>query len=448
MKKNVRTIWSVAIVLLMAAVLSMAMPVLGEPAFAQESGTHPAALDVNAMSIGDTPATAKKENPMIVGEKSATAKIKKKVTFKKAKVFNIQNARGKVTFKIINGNSKITISRAGNVTVKKGLKKGRTYTVNVKIRAGGTKNFAAKTVMARMKVTATARKVKVETAGPKNTGDDGTGITHVVILGIDGAGRFFQDLDMPNLKRAKDKGAFTFNCLTSDPTLSAQCWGSMLHGVEPDYHMLTNESVASTTYPLDSPYPSVFRVIRENMPDAELASFCNWNPINTGIIEEGIDVRKETAGDAELTEMVCGYLEQNDPTLLFVQFDSVDAAGHQYGYASWDFMLTLAMMDENIGKIYNALDQRGLLDSTLFIVTADHGGTLEGTHGGWTDEEKYVMFMASGPGVVVGEFEFMEIRDVPAIVLYALGLSDKQPAGWTSYIPAGLFQSMEGGNRP
>ena len=74
MKKNVRTIWSVAIVLLMAAVLSMAMPVLGEPAFAQESGTHPAALDVNAMSIGDTPATAKKENPMIVGEKSATAK--------------------------------------------------------------------------------------------------------------------------------------------------------------------------------------------------------------------------------------------------------------------------------------------------------------------------------------------------------------------------------------
>ena len=27
----------------------------------------------------------------------------------------------------------------------------------------------------------------------------------------------------------------------------------------------------------------MFRVIRENMPDAELASFCNWNSINIGI---------------------------------------------------------------------------------------------------------------------------------------------------------------------
>ena len=88
-----------------------------------------------------------------------------------------------------------------------------------------------------------------------------------------------------------------------------------------------------------------------------------------------------------------------------------------------------------------------MLDSTLFIVTADHGG--HGTmHGGWTDEEKYVMFAATGPSLEKGEIGEMENRDMAAVILYALGLGDKQPETWTSRVPSGLFKGVEAKERP
>ena len=274
---------------------------------------------------------------------------------------------------------------------------------------------------------------------------------HVVIVGVDGGGAFFKDADTPNLDRIMENGSVTYRCLTSKPTISAQCWGSMLHGVTPNFHKLTNGVVEETPFPEDSQFPSVFRVIRENMPEAELASFCNWNPINVGIIEEGLDVKKDTGRDAELTEKICEYLGQNEPTLLFIQFDEVDGAGHSNGYGSDKHLAQIATTDGYINKIYNALGDRGILDETLFIVTADHGGTPEstgGSHGGWTEAERYIMFAAVGPGIEPGETGEMEVRDIASIVLYALGLIDSQPKTWTSRVPSGVFSGVEASERP
>ncbi len=69
-------------------------------------------------------------------------------------------------------------------------------------------------------------------------------------------------------------------------------------------------------------------------------------------------------------------------------------------------------------------------------------------HGGWTDEEKYVMFAAKGPGLEKGEIGEMENRDMAAVVLYALGLGDKQPETWTSRVPSGRFKGVEGKESP
>ena len=41
---------------------------------------------------------------------------------------------------------------------------------------------------------------------------------------------------------------------------------------------------------------------------------------------------KET--DFEVKNAVCDYLSTNIPTVLFVQFDEADEAGHEYGYQS------------------------------------------------------------------------------------------------------------------
>ena len=91
-----------------------------------------------------------------------------------------------------------------------------------------------------------------------------------------------------------------------------------------------------------------------------------------------------------------------------------------------------------------------MLEDTLFVVIADHGGTndenCKGSHGGWTDEEKYVTFAATGRGINKTEIEEMNIRDLAAIVLYAMGIKAPEfdENGWTSQIPEGLFADYGG----
>lgn len=269
---------------------------------------------------------------------------------------------------------------------------------------------------------------------------------HVVLIGVDGAGAFFKDANTPNLDKIFADGAITYKMLSADPTISAQCWGSMLHGVTPNYHRLTNGIVATQAYPSDSPFPSFFKVIRDNDPEAVLASFTNWNPINVGIVEDGLDVHKEgNMGDQKLTQAICTYLEENDPTALFVQFDEADGAGHGSGYGSQTHLEKITELDDYIGQIYQSYEQKGLLDDTLFIVTSDHGGNGN-SHGGMTDGEKYVMFAASGKSVQQGEIQDIEIRDTAAIVLHALGYDC--PAGWTARVPSGLFNGVTAKERP
>ncbi|MBP5622488.1 MAG: alkaline phosphatase family protein, partial [Thermoguttaceae bacterium] len=85
--------------------------------------------------------------------------------------------------------------------------------------------------------------------------DGGNKISHVVVIGVDGGGAFFKQADTPNLDRIFENGAVSYEVITSKPTISAQCWGSMLHGVTPEFHGLTNGIVSSTPFPTDSIFP-------------------------------------------------------------------------------------------------------------------------------------------------------------------------------------------------
>ena len=133
---------------------------------------------------------------------------------------------------------------------------------------------------------------------------------HVIVVGIDGAGSFFQQADTPAFDRIFSQGAVTYHALASNPTISAECWGSMLLGVSPKVHGLTNGIVDQNPYPLDSPWPSLFRRIREVMPDAKLGSFCEWSPITRGIVENNLGVDNDSASDTELVRRIADYVRK------------------------------------------------------------------------------------------------------------------------------------------
>ncbi len=263
----------------------------------------------------------------------------------------------------------------------------------------------------------------------------------VVILGVDGMGAFCKEADTPNLDRIFKDGATTYVARTAVPSISAQCWGSLLIGSSAYVHGLSNSTVDSEPYSNET-LPTIFKRVRDAMPDATLASYCHWEPVNKGIIEDDIGVVKVNGEDKEIHEQIAEYLTNNDPALFYSHFDSPDGAGHNGGYGNPKHLKQISTVDEYIGKIYDALDKAGKLEDTLFIVATDHGGTPGGGHGGYTDAEMNVFFGAVGKtvkkGSTIGE---MNIRDIAAIALYGLGIDipEFDINGFSAQIPDGLF---------
>ena len=91
-------------------------------------------------------------NPITVKAKAVKAKAKKETRIKAKNAFTVKDAKGAVSYQKMSGNEKIKIAKNGKVTVKKGLKKNKTYKVNVNVTAKGGNGYKAKTVPVTLKI--------------------------------------------------------------------------------------------------------------------------------------------------------------------------------------------------------------------------------------------------------------------------------------------------------
>lgn len=262
---------------------------------------------------------------------------------------------------------------------------------------------------------------------------------YCAVLGVDGMGNFNQNAATPNMDALFSNGAVTFDALSMDPTISAENWGAMLLGLTPVVHGLTNGWISRHEY-TNKAFPSVFTRIRRAFPEAYLASVCNWDPINHGIVEHDVGVDLATAENDDLLNPIIIEKVMQKPKFLFVQYDNVDGAGHHYGYGTPEHLQRIEATDALIGQVLDAYRAAGIFEETLFIVLADHGGIRHG-HGGYTDEEKYIFLGAAGRGIEKSQLGFARTVDIAAIVLTALGVPvpEYDPAGFSSQVPEGLF---------
>jgi hypothetical protein len=97
---------------------------------------------------------AQKVNSISPAKRSYTANSKGKLARKKTFMLKADvtgSKAAKLTFSKVSGNAKITVTSAGKVTVKKGLKAG-TYTLKVRATKAGTKNYAKATKTKSIKI--------------------------------------------------------------------------------------------------------------------------------------------------------------------------------------------------------------------------------------------------------------------------------------------------------
>ena len=263
---------------------------------------------------------------------------------------------------------------------------------------------------------------------------------HVFIIGVDGGGAAFSKTDTPCFDSIFSDYAFRHDAAAEYLTISAQNWGSILTGLPYDVHGFTNSSIAAAERDSSTGAHTLFYYVRQAHPQAVLSSFVDWSPLNYGLVENDLDVYKQSFpnDDPGVTAALEAYFDAgNAPELLFVQLDNPDHMAHAYGGFSEEYYESIRTADAQIGRIYAAIEAQRLMENGLFIVVADHGETAGG-HGGQTPEETNCVVAAAGHNVNKMTLpEGTRNRDVAAIALYALGI--EQPDCFVCGDPQVLF---------
>jgi predicted AlkP superfamily pyrophosphatase or phosphodiesterase len=251
-------------------------------------------------------------------------------------------------------------------------------------------------------------------------------IERVIFIGLDGAGSFHKLINVPTITSLLKSGVYSNYASAMYPTISGENWGSMLHGVIPKKHGLTNEIVENNSYPEDSDYPSIFKIIQAHNSTLKLASFAAWAPINEGIIEKSVSMHRvwRKTDDEIIIDMI-DYLKTDGKSTAFTffYFLDIDEIGHKHYWMSSEYIKRFKMTDEYIKQILNTLEDLKLRETTLIVITSDHGGILW-RHGSLTPVEKSVLFGISGPGVPRRKLDgrFVRNMDIAAVVLKALNI--------------------------
>jgi arylsulfatase A-like enzyme len=118
------------------------------------------------------------------------------------------------------------------------------------------------------------------------------------------------------------------------------------------------------------------------------------------------------------------YFDAKKPDLMFVHFSDPDEYGHSHGWMSKEYLHAVHDSDRCLATLLDAIDASGLADSTLVIVTADHGGHGKKHSDGHFAVDRDIPWIVRGPGVGHGVVldETVETVDTAATTLAALGL--------------------------
>lgn len=260
-------------------------------------------------------------------------------------------------------------------------------------------------------------------------GDDDSAGEHqlrhrAVFVGIDGVrADAIVAAATPRLDALLGAAAYSFDARTHDGvTSSAPGWTSIFTGVQPAKHGVpANGEYADR----DDAYPTfVKRAVDDLGITAALAY--QWVDIGANIVEIDSVAEASWADDPEITEWTVERILEGDHVLHALVLDDVDHAGHAHGFTvdAPDYLAAITTADTQLGQILDAIATRPDDEAWLVVVTTDHGGTPEGSHGDAILDCQTIFLVVWGHGVTAGELPAVETThlDVHPTILKFLGL--------------------------
>lgn len=270
----------------------------------------------------------------------------------------------------------------------------------------------------------------------------------IILIGIDGMGTDgFQVARTPQLNALVQDGALSLKARGVMPTVSAPIWGSILTGAGPEQHGITsnswlrdNYSIEATSKDSEGFFPSIFTIIREQMPKAKTAIIYDWDGLGNIFNHKYLDLVELTKGYKETIKKAISYIIEEKPQFIFLYIGHPDEVGHESGYGSKEYYTAIENVDRELSGLVQELKKRMIYEEAHIIVLADHGG-LDFGHGGESMHEIEVPWMITGPGVIKNRMieQPINLWDTASTIAYLSGL--KQPGEWLGRPVLGAFEA-------
>jgi hypothetical protein len=232
------------------------------------------------------------------------------------------------------------------------------------------------------------------------------------------------EADMTNVLSLMQTGAYTFGAQTIMPSVTLPSHSSMLVGTCPAKHIVRwNEYVPENGYAIGTDLFDLAHAagLRTVMVVGKEKLRQVTEPASTDYFAFVDDTDK--IKDPFTIEQLAIQQILKDFNLMFVHFPNGDLQGHNHGWMSYKQLKQYGRDDESFGYILETLKNMGLYESTLIIITADHGGH-DTTHGTDRLEDMTIPWIISGLGIQNRQLMTqVHITDTAATVAFALGLS-------------------------
>lgn len=276
----------------------------------------------------------------------------------------------------------------------------------------------------------------------------------VIIIGLDGFGsEGFKGSKHPNLDQLLAEGTYSLTTRPVMPSVTLPNWTSHLTGSGPEEHGVTGNDWKIDAHPLepidkdaDGYYPSIFKILKEQVPDVKTGYYYNWadliNSINKKYLDE-ISFEHHEKYDSNYNKAF-NFIVTNkvNPTLVFLYTVHTDHAGHTYNWMSPEYIQAIEEADAAIGKLINNLKAENLFNDTHFLLITDHGG-IEKKHGGVSMHEMQIPWGVVGPKIKKqGLTEFYNSnKNTAPVVAQIFGIKRKHlPKSWIGVVPEGIFR--------
>jgi predicted AlkP superfamily pyrophosphatase or phosphodiesterase len=238
-------------------------------------------------------------------------------------------------------------------------------------------------------------------------------VGRVMVVSIDGLRPdVLLRANAPNLHKLTESGAFTYWAQTVPIAVTLPAHTSMLTGVSVERHRINFNDDRATTRPFYPTAPTLFEVARQaGYSTALVSGKAKFMALNKpGTIDWFSAPESAKTTDADVADAAGTILRLHKPQVMFVHFPGGDTTGHASGWASKEQFAAVEKVDEYVGMLMHGLQTSGLADSTIVIVSADHGGSGK-KHGANDPRSLYIPWIASGPGIR-RNFDLTSLREL------------------------------------